>query len=845
MRLVQPITHRSNQEDLDAIRGVLLVQNLDGTALQALEHDRVPLGGITREYISQIIQDISQSGDILTISELIFEYIIHPSTLLVGAGKATRPSWDKAVKFSKTWDQWEDDLGPINCAAVALTFLMSTPADNYRKCPNKAKRAARELQNQLGWGAWVDLHQIGGFVKVYKKYKLVIFMPGEIMNSYKYTGSDYVYDGAKDILHVTWDRRQLHYAGLACPQAALRNIRYKGYNWCHKCSEGYSSHRPHTCEAITHVPPRNDFKCGNCGVYGKHDCPIYSCRTCKDKFKKGNESAHRCTVITDLRPEEDNLFLSAGDKADGSKRALIAYDLESKFNTVKTNIEYPKFTLDSEGRYLKVTQRTLEMHEHEANMVCYQVVFEGSKGTFYGSNCIRDFVDFLRGFNGGNNICIAHNASGYDTRLIFRALGDYVDTNQIKPIMRGSKILQLKAGKTVFRDSLLHHPASLKSLGKEMAPGLALKGFFPYLFNIDSNQNYVGPIPPLTEFGTSFRSIEERDELRKWHSEWTGPWDFRKELEAYCVNDVTILAKILEEDHKAKMQMFGLTPWLSVTTPSFFHHVVMEDITKNLEIRNVETDEYKRKIQHASENGFAVLKPFEYNFAMKAFRGGRTDNRVFQRKLTDEEIERGCRIVYLDVVSLYPYVQMTREYPVGYPEIMYWENKFAPCVRRHKFSDMCDCESPQLPNEGNVRLMIDQPTKEEILNDPAFNGFVCVTLIAPKDLVHAVLVRKDEKLGKCIASLADEHNREVYTSVAELKEAFKAGYTLVKVHRLDKYKFREQPWKLLKHWYIEKMRNSGDEPGTEHEKEALAKAYEKFDMGDEVRKSFGTWVSYI
>jgi hypothetical protein len=321
-------------------------------------------------------------------------------------------------------------------------------------------------------------------------------------------------------------------------------------------------------------------------------------------------------------------------------------------------------------------------------------------------------------------------------------------------------------------------------------------------------------------------------------------------LEAYCVNDVAILAKVIEEYHTAQVKITGLTPWLSTTAPAFIHHVVMEQITKNMEIQDLEvdSDEYNNKVQDAVENGFAVLKPFEYNFAMRALRGGRTDNRVFQRKLTDDEIARGCRIVYLDVVSLYPYVQMAREYPRGIPEIIYWDLEFAPCIKRHSTLEKCDCaskgESIHLPEEGNITPMVGrpQPTREEIIADPSFNGFVCVTVKAPKNLPHAVLVRKDEELGKCIASLADEHNREIYTTVAELRIAFEVGYELVRVHRLDKYKFGPQPWEMIPKWYLEKMRNSGDEPETEQEKDELVSAYEKFDMADEVRKSFGTWV---
>lgn len=829
---------------------------MGGTRNNQVLQENLVLGDVTTEYLTDLVEAIVQSGSEVGISEIEFMFIIDPASIMVGAGKATRPYWDMAPKYENTWKEWSDWSGPINCAAVALAFLLSKPSDNFRHCPAKVRRMSRELQTKMGWGEKVCHRELEEFVKHYPTYKLVVFMPVILKSPYRFEGAEYVNDGDKKILYVTWDSTQDHYAALSNPQAAVREIKTKDYRWCHACCEGFTSARGHNCEYLQAPKKKQIQACRNCGEYGKHNCPLFTCRTCMKQCVKGGDNVHRCAVITDIRDEDSNKFLEEGDARDGKKRALISYDLESKFNIVKTVTEViTGFGLDDEG-YYTVADYGLEMLEHEANMVCCQVAFHtNERRTFYGPECIKDFLEFVFSFNDGNNICVAHNASGYDTRLLFRSLGDFVDSRVIAPILRGSKILQMKVGKKLFfRDSLLHLPGSLKGLGKEMAPGMALKGFFPYLFNTDANQSYVGPVPALEFFGTSFKSVEERDALRDWHSRFTGPWDFKKELEAYCVNDVAILAKVIEEYHHAQIKLTGLTPWLNTTAPSFIHHVVMEQITKNMEIQDldVNSDEYGNKVQYAAENGFAVLKPFEYNFAMRALRGGRTDNRVFIRTLTEEEIARGCRIVYVDVVSLYPAVQMTREYPCGFPEIIYWDVEFAPCLKRHPTPEKCNCalkagETTHLPREGKITSMVGkpQPTRESIMADPAFNGFICVTVKAPKDIPHAVLVRKDEELGKCVASLSDSHNKEVYTSVAELRVAFEMGYELIRVHRLDKYKFGPQPWEMIPKWYLEKMRNSGDEPATEEGKNELVAAYEKFDMGDDVRKSFGTWVRKV
>lgn len=102
------------------------------------------------------------------------------------------------------------------------------------------------------------------------------------------------------------------------------------------------------------------------------------------------------------------------------------------------------------------------------------------------------------------------------------------------------------------------------------------KGWFPYLFNLEQNAGYVGPIPDLRFFDASgCKTQKEFDSLRRWHAcnvavELIGKrrgvqvvYDLEKEKDSYCRDDVRMLAFIMESHEASMMQLHGLTPWVS------------------------------------------------------------------------------------------------------------------------------------------------------------------------------------------------------------------------------------------------------------------------------------------
>jgi hypothetical protein len=68
------------------------------------------------------------------------------------------------------------------------------------------------------------------------------------------------------------------------------------------------------------------------------------------------------------------------------------------------------------------------------------------------------------------------------------------------------------------------------------------KGYYPHFFNTNEHLNYVGPLPEPTYYGADFMSKEERARFLEWYvTAKDNIFDNKKELLAYCLDDVNVL----------------------------------------------------------------------------------------------------------------------------------------------------------------------------------------------------------------------------------------------------------------------------------------------------------------
>ena len=700
----------------------------------------------------------------------------------------------------------------------------------------------------------------------YPKYKLVVLVANVDCVLQTFTGADFDVAKAKeDSLYLIYDPRQKHFGGTKTPQAFFVNLlNQSNIVWCFACDKKYRRGMGHVCEVgedVEKKEKKDDGKpCANCGFYGEHDCPLVSCKQCKELFEKGNFD-HRCILMKEPRPEYKNL-LAGEEGAHKTASAGLVWDIESAFELVETVHTHPEaFEVGEDGKFTgEVITMSRNVSKHIPIAVSFMDIITGHKETFYGEQCLKDFIASVMTYNGGKCILYAHNSSGYDSRMIFDTLSKITQVEAV-PILRGAKFIQLKTngGKVIFRDSMLHMPGSLRNLGKSF--GLEEeKGFFPYLFcTIDNvNAGYVGPIPERKHFDlpSSCRDQASRAAFDEWYASWEGrmDWDLKKELLKYLDQDILVLGQVIKRYHQEGMTLNGLSPLFNTTGPSYVHEVIVSELVDELElpVPKENMEEYSARIHELALNSFwAVQKPSEYWFARKALRGGKTDTRCIYYKVSDEDLARGVTIAYQDMVSMYPTQQVKYDYPTGTPTIHVWDQQYYPCLtHQNSVTAKCSCTGKlgdrfcQIEDHTGDRKE-DIPTAEQIRNDPKkYFGIWCISWQCPKDLFHPVLVSYNADTLKCVASLKDEDYVEHCSTSPEVIRALELGYKIKRIHRFDAYRKSPPLWSdIMWRFYIRKMIYSRTQPPpAEFEKlvQDYASEYGQV-VGDMIRETAGKW----
>lgn len=831
----------------NSVRGTFIMRDLSNNMV-FFYPPPFSLDDLTPLLVYDLLERWQQSNSVTDYNQLELGYNISPS--LNNVGNSAPPEVPKYIvkKKHRSWVQHYHQNVAINCAAYVLSLLILG-----EDAPEMAVEShAYNIMVQNLWFRDVSLGEVlNYYIDKYPSHRLSMLpTSSRAFSSTTLAGKDFVYSETdkSNQKYIIYEPRYKHYGlfdGVATTFRKIKNCSV--LKFCDKCLEIATS-QSCSCSSVTCkkygkkcVSPAKKQKtkeaCSICLKYGGCKCAKTTCTRCLIEHRDGYN--HRCVlkaIYTDTK-----FYTDVSQPQDGKLSMVWVYDIESLIYSTETKTK--KFVTDDEG-FLTGGYTDVFRNQHEANLLIAKNIFTGENKIFKGQGCLQEFLMFLASSNKSNHICFAHNASGYDTRLVFEQLIGSFSQKGVEMITRGTKFLQLSAKngyKTIqFRDSLLFLPGSLKSLAKSFDLSVG-KGEFPHLFNTLENQNYVGEIPSKHYFDLVWtkRNNSDIEEFNEWYNMQAGKiWSFQEEIIKYCQTDVDILAEIVLKFHDICMSKFDTSPLAYVTGPSFVHNVIMKDVTKNYPT-NTENDNYFTEL--ATKETWAALKTCEHMMAKKALRGGRTDVRCVYKKLTPDEIARGCKIVYQDVVSLYPYVQLKFEYPVGTPKIQIYDSTYLICQNSaHRLLLNCDCSPIDkghnlFRSQVNVKDCTNQRPTLEYLK--SFFGFIVCDVQPPSNLYHPVLVIFDEKNKKCIAPLT-KITHGCFTSV-EIQKAMEMGYVVEHVYRIDEYHKKSGLWNdFMKNLYIEKMATSGKTPSTE-EQERLINAYEtRFGMGQMVKDCF-------
>lgn len=495
-----------------------------------------------------LLERLIQSNENVTIDELEWTFSIDASSLNAGRGTIKKPPWARRI-YTSTWEDhtFIDQMGfkhPINCAAFALC----TSLYNSSILP-VIRRRAHEMTQKYEWGDTAPMNQVlEFFTRDYSTYRVTILMAGfHKFEEHTRCGKDFVYE-VNDITNLPTAQCQKkiiylflqlgirsigHYGLVRSPASALQSMK----SWCHKCVMLYTRiiGAPVSCCCIEgaqdirsemrrkHAEMKPPKLCEFCNQApcAREDCSR-KCGICKINLKKGYDlskgEGHRC-ILRDVS-KDPPLYPNYGYNA----TKIFVYDFETQTVNDTANDQMfitkdHRFVLDGED----VATNYVARRRHVVNLIACINIFEPNSLLVFkngdGVDAMTQFLSYILSHNDGSNICIAHNGGGFDTRLIYEYALNMFDEKKIKAIINGCKIMNLRIKKTVFIDSLLHLTGSLASLAK--AFGLKLmKGYFPHLFNLEENQNYIGPIPGEEFFDLTFsaKNVDEIKKFREWHA---------------------------------------------------------------------------------------------------------------------------------------------------------------------------------------------------------------------------------------------------------------------------------------------------------------------------------------
>ncbi len=815
-----------------SVTGILVMTNLSDSRNAHTED--LTVQDITTEMIGEIFHRASGAGSNpnLSIYNVEFAYWINPLSFQTGRGESKTIRTDGVWKPTLKTPSMEGYTN-LNCAAAAIAFLLGKEGlygDVFKdKVGQKRElkkwcRITADLMHLLQWEEEISVAQVGDFVKVFQDYRIVVVNSITKSSSTRdWKGDLYVANGENKILYLYHDPKEHHFFAISAIQKFIKQRKGRYYRWCYDCS----SYTQSTCECgeqpYRGVPQRN---CQHCGMdYSskiKHYCFSTKCKGCQLFFNNQTNDLmdHRCPIFMNV-PKKPLPFKGETEQDDEKMYNLWAYDIESALVFNDTLI--PSYQTDAEGLF-PTTHQIIEIKQSTQipNLIIWMNVFTKE---LHSSESMDDFISFMLQENDGRNIAIAHNAKGYDGRLVFEGIKNFQENIEVHPLMRGTQMIRLKVGNTIFQDSLLHLSGSLAGLAEDFLKGSGIdleKGEFPHFFNREEYRNYVGPLPGDEFYDLKFTLRDDAALARhqRFRAKWEGrtDWDAEKNLYEYCKNDVLILAEIIYLHHKQCLDILNdynpaiaVSPWNFTTAAGYMHRLfLMEQSLSMPETKDPQV------IKEVVQNSWAALTVNEHYFAKLALRGGRTEVRKFYH-----QIQEGETIKCVDVHSMYPSIQIGKEiqvgretipllFPVGTPTIEIHDPAYYPCnLHFMNPQSKCNCslEVKQCHTDKKITVIPATPSNLHHYIEN-FDGIIMVDATPPQ-MYHPILPVFDEKTGKCNFS-CEPIVGKTFASPA-LKVAIHNGYVVTKIYRADRYKLAPSKWKgLLGSMYKMKYYSSSD-----------------------------------
>jgi hypothetical protein len=498
----------------------------------------------TFENVIQSYQEITVNSDNSLRASII---IAHMPAGGSGSSLVNRP------QFRNQQDYFNYSTGIIcvensdnSCLLKSLLIAIAVENKNNQLVKQLTKRNSKMLHKQaLQINKECNIGNYRCGIKELKKYE-AYFKYYQIMvieSDYNLTQRP-VYVGPPNKKHLYISYTQSHYNVIKSIKRFL-GVPY----YCHYCKLGYNNLGRHTCKnlcrmchRVTCQPISGQYpiKCKFCGKFCRDltcnrfheskfcykinkckDCNSYklSKHVCKDqKYCKNCKSVvdinHLCYILTE---QEKN-------KKPSDFNGLIFFDYE----TYQKNGVHVACLVIAEKVCLNC------MDSKQCTEKCG--VFR-----FYDNN---SFCQWLFDASNYAYTALAHNMQGFDGLFVLKYIKDSMTNLDTMPkvLVNGTKILTLVFRNVRLLDSFSFIPMALSKFPETFDLKELKKGWMCHLFASEENLNYLGPLPHPDYYGSQFFSQSKKQEFEKWYAERSKYlFDYKQELEDYCLSDVKLL----------------------------------------------------------------------------------------------------------------------------------------------------------------------------------------------------------------------------------------------------------------------------------------------------------------
>ena len=314
------------------------------------------------------------------------------------------------------------------------------------------------------------------------------------------------------------------------------------------CKKGFDHTEKHNCitlcKACQHMNCSPDFKikCQNCDL-------LIQNKSCYDLH-----DATKCKIVKQC--PECLYFLSkprphiCGDDHKWCISCKISVDVLHKCY-IRTEEEYKPKTFEG-FVFFDFESYLNEDNEHVVNLAMAQKVCKKCLDVPYEKRCkdcttqyifysLQEYCDWC--VNQKHTIQIAHNLKGYDGVFILKYFLENLLPCESKPDVKllGCKVLAIMHLQIKIIDSYSFLHMALSEFSKTFGITEFKKGFFPFKFNLPSNQNYIGTYSSAEYFESDFFKVKKKKEFDQWYTTVKcQKFDFKKEFVDYFWSDVRL-----------------------------------------------------------------------------------------------------------------------------------------------------------------------------------------------------------------------------------------------------------------------------------------------------------------